>query len=1179
MNVHKNLSLATWNVHCELDVSKTYLNHLSSKASIIAIQEHGLFNCELPKLRTILKGYDGFGKSSTRLCDDEMGKRRGIGGCGLLWNKDLGFKVKRHLKEGSDRICMIELSLNSGSLFIICVYMPHQTCQIASYEEELNILRNILERYHPKGPCIILGDWNINFGVEFGFRCSGNTTIRANTLMNMLRMYGLLLVDISLKGKGEAYTFKGGHGTSYLDHIVIPVEFYDQVTECVVLPDCIENTSDHLAVVMSTLLNVQDKNPLASGYTKRVAWNKMSEEDILENYTSQLEDRCCKILEESGHDPLFIMNLPEYCGLTCEEIEDMMREMIKAMVEVGDALRGNDFKPNIKPFWNQRLDELSEATLTTQRQWLQNYDRSQRENDAFRAYKDSKREFRRQRRFEEREYDRDEMNKLNQSGEIDIRYFWYLMGRHKLKLITPISNDDGQLLTDPEDIQKEWNKYYEKLYNEGPHEQYDDEFRDEIIVEVQRIEAEILADTSSNYLSGGPITLKDIETVIKSMPNNKASGYDRVSAEHLKHCGMLGKCMITWLVNGMINRHSIPVGLKKGLIVSIPKPEKDCAVKDNNRGLTLLPSLYKVLEKVIILRESSWVNDVISPIQSCGKEHGSCLHSSFAVQQSVTMSLNEGRTVYGGFMDTQKAFDTLWILGLLYKLYKAKINRKAWLLIQNAYTNFYCTALVNGIIGEWFCPRRGVHQGAPLSMILYTIFINGLLKELSHSQFGLCIANINVSSPAHADDVALLTHYKVGLNSMFATSVEYGRKWRYFYNIDKTVFFVWGEDEYPHIEVRFCGKQMERSIKCRHMGVTLTSDSKVKEEVLQERIGKGKQAIFSGLGIGSSNVTTSPNTMSKLYWAIAIPKMIYGVETTPISDACMNMLEDAHRHHANMIQNLPVRTPKPASLALLGWQSIGSYVAYLKIMFMVRTLCLQQTSIYRQLMITGMNTYQRMIERGERHTTPVGDMMKYVERYGLNHVIQRCMNGGNWKLTNSAKVIVKKCILDYEDRAWRASCVLYRGLSLYVEIVTTRRINLWWTVVSHMSGYFKKVSSVVALICGTQPNGYGVNFGLNPRCQICVSYEAETFEHTLFQCDGLDITRQRFMNDLKNNMPQNMWFDFDSMSYAQKFKFLLSGLNSDRYMPEWKDIYLSISTLIFELYKARAMSYNQLNEI
>ena len=48
----------------------------------------------------------------------------------------------------------------------------------------------------------------------------------------------------------------------------------------------------------------------------------------------------------------------------------------------------------------------------------------------------------------------------------------------------------------------------------------------------------------------------------------------------------------------------------------------------------------------------------------------------------------------------------------------------------------------------------------------------------------------------------------------------------------------------------------------------------------------------------------------------------------------------------------------------------------------------------RQLIIVGLNLYQR----GEQYSTPVGDIMKYVERFGLNDVIQRCVINGNWKL-------------------------------------------------------------------------------------------------------------------------------------------------------------------------------------
>ena len=248
-------------------------------------------------------------------------------------------------------------------------------------------------------------------------------------------------------------------------------------------------------------------------------------------------------------------------------------------------------------------------------------------------------------------------------------------------------------------------------------------------------------------------------------------------------------------------------------------------------------------------------------------------------------------------------------------------------------------------------------------------------------------------------------------------------------------------------------------------------------------------------------------------------------------------------------------------------------------MFMVRTLCLPATSIYRQLMVSGMNAYQRMEERGEATVSPIGDIMKYVNRYGLHNVIQKCLNDGRWVLVSSCKNVVKKKILCYDDTSWKASCVLYRKLSTYVEIVPKRAINIWWTVVSHVSGHFNRVWSVMALVCGTQPKGYGTNFGLNARCQICTSFNSETFEHTVFNCDRLNNTRERLIDNLREVMPQNMWTDFIRMPGSQKLKFLLSGLMCDEYMPEWKDIYLRTSDLIFELYRERALVYKQLNEL
>ena len=59
---------------------------------------------------------------------------------------------------------------------------------------------------------------------------------------------------------------------------------------------------------------------------------------------------------------------------------------------------------------------------------------------------------------------------------------------------------------------------------------------------------------------------------------------------------------------------------KLGLAVPIPKPHKDCTIKNNNRGITLLSTMYKLFEKIMITRESKWFEMNIEDAQSARKK-------------------------------------------------------------------------------------------------------------------------------------------------------------------------------------------------------------------------------------------------------------------------------------------------------------------------------------------------------------------------------------------------------------------------------------------------------------------------------------------------------------------------------------------------------------------------------
>ena len=72
--------------------------------------------------------------------------------------------------------------------------------------------------------------------------------------------------------------------------------------------------------------------------------------------------------------------------------------------------------------------------------------------------------------------------------------------------------------------------------------------------------------------------------------------------------------------------------------------------------------------------------------------------------------------------------------------------------------------LVNGVLSDPFDVERGVHQGAPLSMCLYQIFNNDLLKELNEHVMTLKVYQHKIGSPAFADDVVVTAKSKRTMN-------------------------------------------------------------------------------------------------------------------------------------------------------------------------------------------------------------------------------------------------------------------------------------------------------------------------------------------------------------------------------------------------------------------------------
>ena len=1173
-----SLNIVAWNVNCNTEIAGKYLNQLANEAEFIALSEHGLFPSELYKLDNIIPGFKSCAKSSAQLNDKDFGYKRRMGGCAILWNENkFKYKVKPTPALGSDRIVVVELHIQNRIHFIISVYMPHQTCSIADYVTELRLLQDVLDECMPRGPCYLAGDFNVHFGEEYRLyyeeRVWGTSNRNTSKLHKFVTTNNMTIVDLCDFTSGERYTFSGGHGMSYLDHFVTSNDVYNNIVACCIFSDSVFNPSDHLPLRMSVRLDISydGSNTQTS---RRVAWNKMDSACISTSYTLPLEDRVCEVLNSYGVNPI---NVQHQCEFPCSDqiaLENIIDSLGDSIKEVTQTLPSNVYNKALKPYWNKDLTALSKSKRNSRSVWVSAGKPRNMDSRALQSYKQSKREFRKQQRRRIYEMQNRNMTEFSESQELDSKYFWYVVNKHKKhRSCTPIKSDNGDILTDVNDIRNEWTHYYSELYSESENEQYDDDFKSKVEHEVKQFGRSTICQ---EHLEGGPISTDEILKIVSKLKNNKASGWDFIMSEHLKNAGPIFASTLTWILNSCVHNSYIPKYFKKGLLVPIPKPHKDVLIKDNNRGITLMPVFYKLFEKIMIEREKTWLqnNAVIDAIQSAGKEKLSCLHTSFVVQETIAYSLNRGSSVYAAFLDARKAFDTVWIDGMLHKLLMSGINIKLWQLIKSGYTDFECAVFIGGETGDWFQPKRGVHQGAPLSMYLYLIYVNDMIVKLRQCGHGITIGRTIITSPAHADDITLMALYKSSLNILLHIAYQYSIKWRYMFNTVKTELMVWGRDTQPNIEAKFGGDILKPVEVCKHMGIKLYTKGKQVKGIYEDRIGAAKRVMFAAKGLGSQIIPVPPPILSKIYWTVAIPKLLYGLDVCPIEQSPIIMLEDAHRQFSKFVQYLPQNTPTPASCATIGWVTIEPYIAIMKIMFILRTLCLPSTNIFREILTNRLtdllhsDNYHR-----EGFVGPVGSALKYFYKYGLMELLRQFICNGSNDMLKRAKSNVKNVIISLETDRWKASCMMYSELSIYMKCVRSINVHVWWSLAKTRPNLIYKIAAILAVCMGNQPKGLQCNFN-RKLCYLCDQRQLDSPKHILFECDAFAIYRFSKLKQIIECMPEGMRYSFRNISLDEKVILLLSGLHCEVYIKEWSNLMIEICEYVYEIYRQRKTKYD-----
>ena len=101
------------------------------------------------------------------------------------------------------------------------------------------------------GPVIIAGDFNAHLGPKWRPRAHKSPNIQGVILSEVFDRCKFHAVSLGETISGPDYTYHSGSHSTIVDYVLADVEAPSCIESCEVLEDTNQNTSDHLALLMT----------------------------------------------------------------------------------------------------------------------------------------------------------------------------------------------------------------------------------------------------------------------------------------------------------------------------------------------------------------------------------------------------------------------------------------------------------------------------------------------------------------------------------------------------------------------------------------------------------------------------------------------------------------------------------------------------------------------------------------------------------------------------------------------------------------------------------------------------------------------------------------------------------------------------------------------------------------
>ena len=464
------------------------------------------------------------------------------------------------------------------------------------------------------------------------------------------------------------------------------------------------------------------------------------------------------------------------------------------------------------------------------------------------------------------------LTKLENTSEISRKFeITKALARSRWKPFR-LQKDDGSITCSPRECEKILRKYYSNFFNPNT-----------------------LSDT--NIDSWGefhgplenPITENQVKAAQSKLRNHRASGDDGTQPELYKYGIDATTPALTKLYNDIFILEEHPRLLGAGYLIPVNKPGKSPEAK-NLRALVLLTQLRKILSLIVLERIYENVIKYL-PASQCAYRKGRCTTEiTWAYEWLNAISYRYKRELYILGIDMSKAFDTIMRNKAL-DFFLSIVSTSDYRIIRVLLTNTSLAIIIAGYIGEWFNTFIGSAQGDGLSPIVWTVYLEGVMRPIRvtcaaiESELALQRSQRRLAKPIietiYADDLDFIHYDLEALKRLYETLQTELPKSNLKLNPAKTEWTTISPGQ-PFI--------------LKKLGVNCDP-----EKDLNNRIQKASEAFFIYYKILTAKKPVSLKQRMRLYNVIICPLLLYDSGNIPYKESQIVRLEKFHRRQLRQV--------------------------------------------------------------------------------------------------------------------------------------------------------------------------------------------------------------------------------------------------------------------------------------